>query len=121
MPVHAQDGTALLVSALDRCPVAEAAIESAGEVPRGFIAHRAAESREVVDGFQQRIGLVVAVAGAENDELDRGVGGVERLPDSVARQQLSSAIGALEKDSRPGSTAPGTGGIRGDAVRLVHG
>jgi hypothetical protein len=78
-PVEADRGAPLPVGRRDRLAFAEPAVEADREVPRRVIADRAAHSHYAVDMSQQRLGLRLAVAGAENHQLDRCTCRTERF------------------------------------------
>ena len=56
-----------------------------------------AHSEDAVDAGQQRCGLRLAVAGVEDDQLDRGTGRVERIFERAGRDKLGPTIGALKE------------------------
>src|SRR5947207_2897379 len=71
-PLQADRGASLLVRGGDRFALAEAAVEADREAPRRVVADRAAHAHDAADVRQQRPGLHLAVAGVQDDQLDRG-------------------------------------------------
>jgi hypothetical protein len=92
-------GAALPVGVGDRFALADAAVEADREGSRRVVADRAAHSDDAADVRQQRPGLHVAIAGAQDDQLDRGSRRAEGLLESAGRDELRAAIGALEEQA----------------------
>jgi hypothetical protein len=81
----------------DRRAVAQAAVEADREGPGRVVDEPATHADDAVDVRPQRVGLDGAIAGAEDDELDRGPGSAERFLERLDRHQLRSEVAATAR------------------------
>jgi hypothetical protein len=89
-------GAALLVGRCDRLTLGQATVETGREASRCDIAGCAAHSDDTLDVREQRVGLGVAVAGIENNHLDRGAHRAEGLRKRCRRNDPGITTWTLE-------------------------
>lgn len=95
--LQADRRTSLPVCRRDRLAVSQPPVEADRVRPGDLAAGLAAQAHDAVDVREQRLGLRLAVAGAEDDQPDRSPGRAERLRERHGRDQLRAAISGLEE------------------------
>jgi len=97
--LQADRGVALPVRRHDRLLLAERAVEADREGPRHVAGERATHPHDAVDVREQRLGRCLAVARAQDDQLDGSPRGAERLRDRCGRDGPGVAIRGLKEQT----------------------
>ena len=95
-PLQMDRGPAVRVGGGDGLLFAQAAVESDRKDPRRVVVDRAAHSDDAVDMRPQRLGDRLGEARAQDDELDRGSGSLERLGDRIAPDESRLTVRVVE-------------------------
>src|ERR1044071_3010595 len=97
--LQADRRTALKICGSHRLALAQPTVEADRKAPGGIVADRTMHSDDTSDVREQCLGLRVAVASVQHDQLDRFPCSAERLLNRCSRDELSTTVGTLEEQA----------------------